>query len=1192
MNTLIIYRAAAVYATVDIDEKTVFKRKLMGEHRISTSFIWPSVLGITIGDYVIYDTENYYVNRIPGIKKINNTAYEYTIDFEAVGYDLCKKMFMSTDKLTEFGQSGTATDFITMIVTNMNVNYSGWTVGTVDTTEIKTIVFSNQYCDAVLMKVAETFKLEFRISGKAITMVKAVGSNTAYSFTYGKTLGLYNLTRQQVGDMNIVTKVYGFGSMQNIPFTYRDRAKRLVFSTDRGYTSPPVGYGGGDRFLTKNTELYGIMEGQYTNDDIFPNRTGTVTDFHVEIVGGIYNAALSYIEDSALDFDINNYRLEGATWMVVFKTGYLAGKEYPIARFDYSTKRIYLNPYSEEDGYTTPNSGVTGQPAISDTYTIVNISLPKEYIDSAEESLLAATQAWLDENSIPKVVYTIEIDPKYAKLNSIHLAAGDRVTIVDSALGVNSLIRISAIEYPMTDLYSIKAVIADSVPYTLTERIIHGTQTNITETRIVDRSADELTRRWATRQNQLFNYLFDPDGYLDPVHIKPLTIETMALSVGVKSMNFHLNGVRIKPNWNETTQTPDANAIWVSAGQLVHNLIEIEGLGYTWVIQDAEQYAILEPGTAYYLYARCSTGALTGEWILSADQNKVDYEAGYYNFLVGVLYPVLTDDIGSWRDFSFLYGATYINGREITTGRIQSLNRLNYFDLDTNQFRIGDSTYALEWNKDQDGILRLIGTLIQRSPDGDAFPVMLYRGAYLNTTTYFRGDQVTFNGTTWVYIYSTPTSGNDPVAGMYWELVSSIGTQGDSGASPVGVFRGTWSIGADYYGTLTRVDIVYNEYDQLYYIAKPKDTINPFRGLRPDQYPEYWSNFGAQFESIATKVLFAENAFLDNVGVRYFEGLPVGVGNLYGEVVNTQANVVGVPRVDRAIIISGTSGSANITVSGVQRLCTWISSRAETAAYFVYQWYTDYLLAGVLISHGINVGVDDHIIYFTEVNGEDFSGSSSWTPVSGDISGQTNTMTAHSAGQKQIDTITLRGTGGSADVVCNGMKQRLLYYESLHLTADAFVQNYATSYLNDKNVVVTADTSDPDNIKIVFTARYASQGFVGDTTITNIPSDYSGAISIAGNEIWEDKTNSDVNSGILINMKGYQGGTQYARKVLIGNGKGIPVISIGGDAGNNNDFIEMTLQRLRIAGLPRSTSGLQAGEIYIDANNNLKYYGG
>lgn len=669
MNTISIYRPgipAALIAVVDIDEKTVYTKKIQGDHKITSEFYSSSVLAIQIGDYITHNSENFYINRVPEIEKINNSTFKYKIDFESVLYDLKKKLFMSSDGLAEFSYNGTASDFVTMIATLMNSVGSGWSAGTVGTSTEQTLQFSNESCHAALTRVAEAFKMEYSLSSKAINLQKSAGTTKAYTFQYGKGLGLYKIQRVQVQNQNIITKCYGFGGTKNIPASYRNRAKRLVFES---------------RYLTKNTNLYGTIEGQFTDDNIYPKRTGTISAINIAWKeDNSFDFNNSYVTDSGMDFNLNDYLLEGMPATIVFKTGDMAGIECEVWKYDNTNKRIYFNPYSDADGYTLPryNAGSPIQPAVGDTYTFINISLPQSYIDAAEAQLLAATQAFINENSIPQVVYSVDIDPKYARENSISVDAGDRVTTIDSDLAINNLIRIAGIEYPLVNQYQIKATIADFVPYTLQERIVQTTVNTKKETVFVDRRNYELYRRNTVRQNQLKGLLYDTDGYFSPEGVSPLWIETLNLAVGAKSSDFRLNGVTISPNHGS-----DKGVLAIGAGDLVHFQISVDG-NYIWTIGAAATFSSLVDATSYYLYAKCSKTAMTGEWDLSTEKKGYDGD-GYYFFFVGILFSVYNGA----RDFDFGYGMTYINGRIITTGRIRSLDGNNYFDLDQNQFFLG-----------------------------------------------------------------------------------------------------------------------------------------------------------------------------------------------------------------------------------------------------------------------------------------------------------------------------------------------------------------------------------------------------------------------------------------------------------------------------------------------------------------------
>ncbi len=83
------------------------------------------------------------------------------------------------------------------------------------------------------------------------------------------------------------------------------------------------------------------------------------------------------------------------------------------------------------------------------------------------------------------------------------------------------------------------------------------------------------------------------------------------------------------------------------------------------------------------------------------------------------------------------------------------------------------------------------------------------------------------------------------------------GKDGDKGdAGPTMVFRGDYKSNAVYYGTSKRVDAV--KYNGVYYVARA-DAGNGFSNKVPTNVG-YWNNFGAQFESVATNLLLAENA--------------------------------------------------------------------------------------------------------------------------------------------------------------------------------------------------------------------------------------------------------------------------------------------------------------------------------------------
>lgn len=89
------------------------------------------------------------------------------------------------------------------------------------------------------------------------------------------------------------------------------------------------------------------------------------------------------------------------------------------------------------------------------------------------------------------------------------------------------------------------------------------------------------------------------------------------------------------------------------------------------------------------------------------------------------------------------------------------------------------------------------------------------------------------------------------------------GRNGDTG--PTMVYRGVYGSSKVYYGTSKRVDAV--KYNGHYYVARV-DAGNGFQNHVPTD-TAYWSDFGAEFESIATNLLLAEGA---NIGDWFMSG--------------------------------------------------------------------------------------------------------------------------------------------------------------------------------------------------------------------------------------------------------------------------------------------------------------------------------
>ncbi|GAB3667677.1 hypothetical protein GCM10028791_43320 [Echinicola sediminis] len=445
-----IYRNGAVIDSTPIDDNTVLTYQLMGEHKVTCDIVRRLPLEIKVGDYILVNAERFIMNQDPTVK--NQANFYYRIIFEAEIYTLYNKLFLD-EGAANFTYFGTPEEFLTLLIDNITSIDSGWTLGEVEVLEPKFISFQGDSCRSALTKIAETFGLEYEVNSKAITLIKSVGVDTPHTFQYGMNNGLYSLTRRSIDSSSVITRLYAFGSSRNISVNYRNGQKNLVFES---------------RYLEANTGLYGIREGVVTFEDIYPNRTGEVTATSEE----------TKIVDTSIDFDLNDYLLSGQTAKIVFKSGALSGYEFEITNYDHGAKEITFNTFTEANDYVLPNE--ISKPEAGDQYTLIGIDMPQSYIDTAEANLLAAAQERLEQVSSPRVTYDLDMDRFYIRDKDLenNLFPGDRIRVKDDKLGIDQMIRINSISYPLVDPDVIQATISDQVTYTTSERIIKETVSN------------------------------------------------------------------------------------------------------------------------------------------------------------------------------------------------------------------------------------------------------------------------------------------------------------------------------------------------------------------------------------------------------------------------------------------------------------------------------------------------------------------------------------------------------------------------------------------------------------------------------------------------------------------------------------------------------------------------------------------
>ncbi len=667
------------------------KWALNAEDTVSLTVVSPFPQTYGIGDKITIFGRDYKLNRLPKAKKTGMHEFQYDLEFEGIQYDLFRVTYdvtidTTTNELQDV-QGDTLTGdlhrFMTVLIANANRVFPGkWVLGVCpETAGDKTLTFGeSDNCLSVLQNLCSesNFNVEFEIEQSngvyTINLYAKVGQTLPYTFQYGRGRGLYELTRENVSSANIVTRLKVYGSTENITSKYR--ADRLCLP---GKTK-------GQSYIEKAEMVakYGIFEGRKNFDDIKPSFTGTVD----AVVSG---NVLQFI-DNHFPFNLNEKEADGVTTKYLinevpakihFNTGNLAGYEFEVHSYDHATHTFTLVKQTDNRGNVFPSeTSLAYQIGVGNEYKILDIAYPPSIEQAAEEELQEKGNKYYDQNCQPKVQYGLNVTKAWLQnlVGSDETVTnvfqpGDYLHIVDNDIDVDKSVRIQSLERNILDPYEYNLTISDTVKTSVTNRVISDL-IDIDKVITINNLKDPARARanWRTSR-ELLNMVFDPDGDYYSDKIKPLSIDTLALSVGAKSMQFGLTNTVFQPNYGG-----NANVVKWQGGVLTHYTIN-EETAVSWVMADGT--VTLSNNQAYYLYAKCAKNGDAGTFIFSTSQIKVEQDASYYHFLIGTISSI--DPELKVRSLSLTYGFSMINGRFIKTGRIESADGTTYFDLDNSE---------------------------------------------------------------------------------------------------------------------------------------------------------------------------------------------------------------------------------------------------------------------------------------------------------------------------------------------------------------------------------------------------------------------------------------------------------------------------------------------------------------------------
>lgn len=667
--------------------KATQKTALLSDDVVTLTVSSAVPLPITIGDRIEVYGRTYKANQLPEPGKNGQRRYEYDVRLEGLQYDLIDAQYKLPEEAYGDTYYSDLYGHFRVLIWNANrVQPNKWQMGSCPaegTTDYKNITTSGRNCLQVLQDLCSQWNVEFEITTNGgistVNLKEKAGKTHAFTLHYGRGKGLYSLKRTNVNNAGITTRLFVYGGQDNLPQGYGHTRLCLPGKTRlTSYLEDPAAIA-----------MYGVKENE-KNYDIKPERVGTVTAIGPDVITFKDTTA----GDNAM-FDLNAKKADGSTLYLIgdvsakikFETGQLAGYEFDLHSYDHATKTFVINRFTDENGMVFPSetSGAF-QISVGDKYIITEINLPQSYVDKAQNELAEAANKDFPTMTQPQVSYKLSLSEDFfikmfgREVETEVLHVGDYIPIEDADLGVNKAVRIVEINRDLLKRHTYEITLSDTVTKSTTVRVLNEIE-DINEVIAINRLSDptKARRRWRATQ-ELLSMVFDPEGDYYSEKIKPLSIETQMLAVGAKSTQFTLQNVVFQPNYGK-----NPNTLYISGGLLYHYAIEDDVR--VWVLTTAT-YTDLTPSKAYFIYARCSRTAGNGTIILSEQARKVEDEADYYNFLVGVLNSVVTDAGGKnpGRLVSLTYGSSTINGRFLRTGRIESSGGGKcYFDLDNDE---------------------------------------------------------------------------------------------------------------------------------------------------------------------------------------------------------------------------------------------------------------------------------------------------------------------------------------------------------------------------------------------------------------------------------------------------------------------------------------------------------------------------
>ena len=695
-------KTGEVLLDIPVDDDSYRYRAIAQAKKVELRYSLVDHVELPTGTYIEYHGERYTLWYPSDFKKEGTRVFDYTVTFGGNEEILKKyKYKLLSDKpyKLKFVMTATPRMFVELLVDNLNLYDSGWTVGTVIEAPEKLLSFNHEKCWAVLGRLAEEFDTEFEIVGKTVHLRKVEYFKDApVALSYGKGNGfLPGVGRANQGDNRPVEILYVQGGERNIDYSaYGSQTLLLPKSQELSYQGRRYKTDKDGMYVTRaDRPLSSYNEDSYDASDIYPSRVGTVSETDTEPGEDTDGNDVTFYNfyDSSVPANLNfeDCLIAGQTMTVIFQTGRLAGREFDV-KYIHDGRKFEIVP-AEQDGMDLPNSSL--YPEVGDKYAVFNISLPTAYVcDNATKTgaswdMFREAVRYLYEREERQFTFSGELDGIWAKKNWLAIGAklvpGGYVDFSDPQFQPDGiLIRITGVRDHINRPHSPELELSNTpVGGFMSDELGKLESEEVVNDKRYKEALQFTKRRYrdAIEAQEMLEVAFD--NYSKG--IDPIWVRTMSLLVGDESLQFRFVNSKTAPVTVMPDFRYDDNTGVFTAPALIlqHMTLGISDIKeshkpseYQYWDMGAYTSPYLGDYGKLYLYAKCGKSGGKGTFEMSGSPHKFE-EDGYYYFLSGLL----GSQFDGARSFVTVYGFTEILPGRVTVDRIVSTDGNTYFIL-------------------------------------------------------------------------------------------------------------------------------------------------------------------------------------------------------------------------------------------------------------------------------------------------------------------------------------------------------------------------------------------------------------------------------------------------------------------------------------------------------------------------------